>query len=430
MILVRDGRHSGSVRNGIDINNEIISAFRDMDSSSDEEDPNICPVCSQRNDPSPVDNKNRMIGCDGSCEKWFHWSCVGINQSNKPGKDDDWFCKKCSGKKTEASEWKPIAGDEEGLKVDSSPGPPAVKTPGQRKLYDSAAECFKRGRGRPVGDKNKNVQTPPRETLPVQRPRESWSTAKSSSVPSRSPPPPPATELSQRLPPGISISKSSEAQSSNTKKSPPKSDCSESQLKNLPGVSISKEGEECGEDASCENSFLTDLLHNRRSSSEGDITAQSDLPSAGIKLTKLKEKSPVEKKGLRVRGEQVAKIIASLEEENSDDRLFGEKRMVYKKPAKPIPIKEIESPTTIDELLKDVEDEEHINLPKGNSPNESKIREPALVQPSKKQTENAIVAKKYVRRNVFTLEKIQVISSICYLYPNLIFLFAERRSVP
>ena len=388
-----------------------------MDSSSDEEDPNICPVCNERNDPRPVDNKNRMVGCDGICEKWFHWSCVGMNQSNKPGKDDDWFCRKCSGKKTEASEWKPIAGDEEGLKVDSSP---AVKTPGQRKLYDSAAECSKRGRGRPLGGKNKNVQTPPREPLPVQRPRESWSTAKSSSVPSTSTPtPPPAAELSQRLPPGISVSKSSQAHSQNTEKSPSESDCSESHLKNLPGVSISKEGEECGEDTSCENSFLTDLLQNGSSPSEEDITARSNLPSTGIKLTKLKEKSPVEKKGLRVRGEQVAKIIASLEEENSDDRLFGEKRMVYKKPAKPSPIKEIE-PTTIDELLKDVDDGEDTNLAKRHSQNESKIREPAVAQPSKKQTDTAIVAKKYVRRNVFTLEKIQVISSLCYFYSILI----------
>ena len=35
-----------------------------------------------------------MIGCDG-CDKWFHWSCVGINQKNKPGKKDDWFCPDC-----------------------------------------------------------------------------------------------------------------------------------------------------------------------------------------------------------------------------------------------------------------------------------------------------------------------------------------------
>ena len=87
-----------------------------MDSSSDE-DPNVCPVCSDRNDPNPTDNKNRMIGCDGSCEKWFHWTCVGINLTNKPGKKDDWFCKKCSSKKTESGEWKPEAGDDEGLDV-------------------------------------------------------------------------------------------------------------------------------------------------------------------------------------------------------------------------------------------------------------------------------------------------------------------------
>ena len=38
-----------------------------------------------------------MIGCDG-CDKWFHWSCVGINQKNKPGKKDDWFCPDCKPK--------------------------------------------------------------------------------------------------------------------------------------------------------------------------------------------------------------------------------------------------------------------------------------------------------------------------------------------
>ena len=68
-----------------------------------------------------------MIGCDG-CDKWYHWNCVGIDKSvssvfmfssyrlkvttllfrtNKPGKEDDWFCKKCRKQKKEAGEWKP-----------------------------------------------------------------------------------------------------------------------------------------------------------------------------------------------------------------------------------------------------------------------------------------------------------------------------------
>ncbi|XP_023348999.1 PHD finger protein ALFIN-LIKE 5, partial [Eurytemora carolleeae] len=65
-------------------------------SEDEEEDPEICPVCSEKNDPTnPGDKKNRMIGCD-SCDKWYHWSCVGIDHENKPGKDDDWYCRKCT----------------------------------------------------------------------------------------------------------------------------------------------------------------------------------------------------------------------------------------------------------------------------------------------------------------------------------------------
>ena len=35
-----------------------------------------------------------MIGCE-KCDTWYHWSCVGITQKNKPGKKDDWFCPNC-----------------------------------------------------------------------------------------------------------------------------------------------------------------------------------------------------------------------------------------------------------------------------------------------------------------------------------------------
>ena len=54
--------------------------------------------------------KNRMIGCDG-CDKWYHWSCVGIDHDNKPGKDDDWYCRKCTARRSEAGEWKPEKAD-------------------------------------------------------------------------------------------------------------------------------------------------------------------------------------------------------------------------------------------------------------------------------------------------------------------------------
>ena len=66
--------------------------------SSEEEDPNVCPLCKDQNDPSANSKKNRMIGCDG-CDKWYHWSCVHITQKNKPGKKDDWFCSDCRCKK-------------------------------------------------------------------------------------------------------------------------------------------------------------------------------------------------------------------------------------------------------------------------------------------------------------------------------------------
>ena len=155
-----------------------------MDSSSDE-DPNVCPVCDDRNDPNPTDNKNRMIGCDGSCEKWFHWSCVGINLTNKHGKKDDWFCKKCSSKKTEAGEWKPEVGDEEVLDVLPlrDQNTPMMKTLAEKKSYDSTV-VFPRGRGRPPGARTKNGRK-----SSLTKARESWST----------------DSFSPKLPPGISV---------------------------------------------------------------------------------------------------------------------------------------------------------------------------------------------------------------------------------
>ena len=128
------------------------------DESSEEEDPNICPLCDDRNDPSnPNDKKNRMIGCDG-CDKWFHWTCVGINQSNKPGKNDDWFCKKCTTKKPEAGEWKPEAEDAEKLEVlplRDEAQPSKVKTLGQKKSYEYQDSTNRPKKGRPPGGKSK-----------------------------------------------------------------------------------------------------------------------------------------------------------------------------------------------------------------------------------------------------------------------------------
>ena len=85
---------------------------------SEEEDPNVCPLCKDQNDPSANSKKNRMIGCDG-CDRWYHWSCVHITQKNKPGKKDDWFCPDCRCKKN---------GKEN----------PAVKTLAQKKYFDLA----------------------------------------------------------------------------------------------------------------------------------------------------------------------------------------------------------------------------------------------------------------------------------------------------
>ena len=81
----------------------------------------MCPLCEDRNDPSG--KKNRMIGCDG-CDKWYHWSCVGITQKNKPGKKDDWYCQNCRPKHN--GEVKPV-----------------VKTPAQKKSFDVTEKSSK-----------------------------------------------------------------------------------------------------------------------------------------------------------------------------------------------------------------------------------------------------------------------------------------------
>jgi hypothetical protein len=54
-----------------------------------------CPQCSKPDDGSP------MIGCDGSCEGWYHWYCVGITQA--PPENERWFCPSCAQKKKKKS---------------------------------------------------------------------------------------------------------------------------------------------------------------------------------------------------------------------------------------------------------------------------------------------------------------------------------------
>lgn len=53
-----------------------------------------CGTCGKKDDPS---GGTEMIGCDGPCEGWFHWSCVGVKEA--PAEDDDWYCPTCEAKK-------------------------------------------------------------------------------------------------------------------------------------------------------------------------------------------------------------------------------------------------------------------------------------------------------------------------------------------
>jgi len=55
----------------------------------------ICPGCGKPDDGSP------MIGCDGTCEAWYHWPCVGITK--EPPDDEEWFCPNCAKKNKKKS---------------------------------------------------------------------------------------------------------------------------------------------------------------------------------------------------------------------------------------------------------------------------------------------------------------------------------------
>ena len=51
------------------------------------------------------DNGTFMIGCDGTCDDWFHGKCVGIPESDK-NLIDRYFCPGCEGKGVGKTTWK------------------------------------------------------------------------------------------------------------------------------------------------------------------------------------------------------------------------------------------------------------------------------------------------------------------------------------
>ena len=90
------------------------------------------------------------------------------------------------------------------------------------------------------------------------------------------------------------------------------------------------------------------------------------------------QSSPNKKKNetercLRERGQQVAKIKATIDEGDiSDDELFGSKRVLYRKPKmKTSPSKESES-TPIEELLKDSFDDSNESKTSPSLPSQTK----------------------------------------------------------
>ena len=50
----------------------------------------FCGVCNKR-----YNGKGSWIGCDGECQNWYHFNCVGLSMKDEPPKGD-WFCPKCS----------------------------------------------------------------------------------------------------------------------------------------------------------------------------------------------------------------------------------------------------------------------------------------------------------------------------------------------
>ena len=318
------------------------------DESSEEEDPNICPLCDDRNDPSnPNDKKNRMIGCDG-CDKWFHWTCVGINQSNKPGKNDDWFCKKCTTKKPEAGEWKPEAEDAEKLEVlplRDEAQPSKVKTLGQKKSYECYVNLDKLSHlsgislSKPTQEKSTS-NFPKISSLPPGISVHSDSSKISSlppgiSVHKESPKisslPPGITIHKEspkitRLPPGISVHKET---SSDIPNLPDEISYHEDDPSKLPpGISL-QIGTKSSPTKAEEISFLNDVEKEK----------SSPLLSPKIKLIKVNEENKSgsdvperRERSKRDLSQSTAKIKATLSEDSiSDDDLFGNRKIPFKK---------------------------------------------------------------------------------------------------
>ena len=49
----------------------------------------ICPACGLPDDGSP------MIGCDGVCNAWYHFVCVGLTEGQLP-EESVWYCRNCA----------------------------------------------------------------------------------------------------------------------------------------------------------------------------------------------------------------------------------------------------------------------------------------------------------------------------------------------
>lgn len=85
----------GGAKGGCSVVTETVSAYVIRDEWGNQIW--ICPGCNKPDDGSP------MIGCD-QCDDWYHWPCVGILQP--PPEDQQWFCVKCAGKKTDKKQKK------------------------------------------------------------------------------------------------------------------------------------------------------------------------------------------------------------------------------------------------------------------------------------------------------------------------------------
>ncbi|KAG5267784.1 hypothetical protein AALO_G00225690 [Alosa alosa] len=85
----------GASKSGCSVVTETVSAYVVRDEWGNKIW--ICPGCNKPDDGSP------MIGCD-QCDDWYHWPCVGI--LTPPPEDQQWFCVKCAGKKTDKKQKK------------------------------------------------------------------------------------------------------------------------------------------------------------------------------------------------------------------------------------------------------------------------------------------------------------------------------------